>query len=51
MIFLIFSTTFLSLIFSVTNKYKTAKTFFFISLGLLLIVFIPHTIRYINIQL
>ncbi|WP_200883197.1 hypothetical protein [Candidatus Francisella endociliophora] len=51
MIFLIFSITFLSLVFAVTDKYKVAKILFFIALGLLLIVFIPHTIRYINIQL
>ncbi|APC91153.1 hypothetical protein BBG19_0417 [Francisella sp. MA067296] len=51
MVFLIFSTTLLSLIFAIIDKYKIAKILFFISLGLLLVVFIPHTIRYINIQL
>ncbi|AEI35873.1 hypothetical protein F7308_0946 [Francisella salina] len=51
MIFLIFLTTFLSLIFAITNKHKLATTLFLVSLGLLLVVFIPHTIRYINIQL
>lgn len=51
MIFLIFLTTLLSLIFATTKKYKTSKILFLISLVLLLVVFIPHTIRYINIQL
>ncbi|MBK2084690.1 hypothetical protein [Francisella adeliensis] len=51
MIFLIFLSTLASLILAGTNKYKASMIFFSISLILLLAVFIPHTIRYINIQL
>jgi hypothetical protein len=51
MIFLIFSITVSSLVLACTSKYKLAMYLFTIAAILLLIVFIPHTIRYINIQL
>jgi heme O synthase-like polyprenyltransferase len=51
MIFLVFLLSSSSLFFATTKKYNLAVTLFVISLILLFIVFIPHTIRHINIQL